>query len=69
MTPENGGTGDSGKDFDKLTGSNSQPAGGTYPPGTLVGPNGVVLRPGQKGSGSRIDIPGNGSKLPETLHY
>jgi RHS repeat-associated protein len=69
MTPENGGTGDASKDFDKLTGGRSQPAGGTYPPGTLVGPNGVVLRPGQKGSGPRIDIPGNGSKPPETLHY
>ncbi len=69
MTPENGGTGDAGKDFDKLTGGNNQPAGGTYPPGTLIGPNGVVLRPGQKGSGPRIDIPGNGSKPPETLHY
>ena len=69
MTPENGGTGDASKDFDKLTGGNVQPAGGTYPPGTLVGPNGVVLRPGQKSSGPRIDIPGNGSKPPETLHY
>ncbi|OYU12055.1 MAG: hypothetical protein CFE38_09720 [Comamonadaceae bacterium PBBC1] len=69
MTPGNGGTGDASKDFDKLTGGNSQPAGGTYPPGTLIGPNGVVLRPGQKGSGPRIDIPGNGSKPPETLHY
>jgi RHS repeat-associated protein len=69
MTPENGGTGDASRDFDKLTGGSSQPAGGTYPPGALVGPNGVVLRPGQKGSGPRIDIPGNGSKPPETLHY
>lgn len=69
MTPGNGGTGDASKDFDKLTGGNSEPAGGTYPPGTLIGPNGVVLRPGQKGSGPRIDIPGNGSKPPETLHY
>lgn len=69
MTPENGGTGDASTDFGKLTGGISQPAGGTYPPGTLVGPNGVVLRPGQKGNGPRIDIPGNGNKPPETLHY
>jgi hypothetical protein len=69
MTPENGGTGDAARDFDKLTGNTSQPAGGTYPPGTLIGPNGVVLRPGQKGSGPRIEIPSTGSKPPETLHY
>lgn len=68
MTPENGGTGDPSQDFDKLTGGSNRPAGGTYPPGTLVGPNGVVLRPSRSG-GSRIDIPGNGSKPPETLHY
>lgn len=69
MTPGNGGTGDPTKDFGRLTGGNSQPAGGTYPPGTLVGPNGVILRPGKNGSGPRIDIPSNGSKFPETLHY
>lgn len=39
-------------------------------PGVLVGDNGIWIRPGSKtGDGPRIEIPGNGNKLPETLHY
>ena len=75
LSPENGGTGDAEKDFDKLTGGTGKP----FPegdkragkPGVLVGDNGIWIRPGTKkpGDGPRIEIPGNGNKLPETLHY
>lgn len=71
LSPENGGTGDAKQDFDKLTGGKSSPApaDSNYPPGTLIGPNGVAYRPGKNGTGARIDIPANGSKPHETLHY
>lgn len=69
MTTDNGSTGDASKDFDKLTGGKNEPIGGSYPRGTLVGPNGVVLRPGRKEGGPRIDIPRNGINPLETLHY
>jgi len=39
------------------------------PDGTLVGPNGVRLRPGKEGKGPRIDIPANGSTPHETIHF
>jgi hypothetical protein len=70
LDPAHGGTGDPQKDFDLLTGGQSSPAPADqgYPPCTVVGPKGIVLRPGD-GTGPRIDIPGNGSKPPETLHY
>ena len=47
LAPDNGGTGDAGKDFGTLTGGKSGPApsGSTYPPGTQVGENGTALRP------------------------
>jgi RHS repeat-associated protein len=68
LTPENGGTGNANDDFDKLTGGT-----GTAPPnrapGTVRGDNGVTIRPGKPGEGQRIDIPANGNKPPETLHY
>jgi len=66
-----GGVGDAGQDFSTLTGGKSgpAPAGSTYPPGTQVGDNGVVLRPARGNSGPRIDIPANGAKPHETLHY
>ena len=71
LSPANGGTGDALQDFDKLTGGQSSPApaDSNYPPGTLIGPNGIAYRPGSNGSGARIDIPANGSKPHETLHY
>jgi RHS repeat-associated protein len=71
LAPENGGTGDAGKDFGTLTGGKSGPApeGKGYPAGTQVGENGTQLRPGNSTSGPRIDIPANGSKPIETLHY
>jgi len=68
LTPENGGTGDADRDFDHLTGGTGKPNSDQgRPPGTQVGDNGVQLRPGPKGP--RIDIPGKGTKPPETLHY
>jgi RHS repeat-associated protein len=71
LAPEHGGTGDAGKDFDHLTGGKSGPApgGSTLPPGTQVGENGTQLRPQSGTSGPRIDIPANGPKPVETLHY
>ncbi|MEN3931796.1 hemagglutinin repeat-containing protein [Microvirga sp. W0021] len=69
LDPKNGGSGDPQKDFDLLTGGKSEPAPATYPPGSKIGPNGIVYRPGQNGSGPRIDIPANGLKPHETLHY
>lgn len=72
LAPEHGGTNDDQKDFDKLTGGNYGPAPAEkgYPAGTRVGGNGISHRPGIPGQkGPRIDIPANGSKPPETLHY
>ena len=37
--------------------------------GHRVAPNGVRFRPASESSGSRIDIPENGDKPHETLHY
>lgn len=69
LTQGNGGTGDAQADFNHLTGGTGQPmpAPNTYPPGTQIGGNGIVIRPGK--GGTSIDIPGKGSKPPETLHY
>jgi RHS repeat-associated protein len=71
LTPEHGGTGDSEKDFGKLTGGkfNPAPADKGYPEGTRVGENGISHRPATDKSGPRIDIPANGDKPHETLHY
>ena len=70
LAPDNGGSGDAGKDFGTLTGGKGgAPQGSTYPPGTQVGDNGIALRPAAGKSGPRIDIPANGSKPHETLHY
>jgi RHS repeat-associated protein len=52
-----------------LTGGSLSPVGGTYPPGSLGSPNGVIVRRPVGGSGPRIDVPGNGSKPPETIHF
>ena len=68
LTPVNGGTGDADRDFDYLTGGTGAPTPGREP-GTQTGENGITIRPGKPGEGPRIDIPGNGPKLPETLHY
>ena len=68
LSPEHGGTGDAGRDFDKLTGGTGVDAPGRES-GIQTGENGITIRPGKSGQGPRIDIPGNGSKPPETLHY
>jgi RHS repeat-associated protein len=68
LTPENGGTGSPDGDFEKLTGGTGKPAEGRKE-GTITGANGITIRPGKEGEGPRIDIPANGEKPPETLHY
>ena len=69
LTPGNGGTGNAQDDFDHLTGGTGKPfpEGVKRPPGSLVGDNGIWIRPGK--DGPRIEVPANGSKPPETLHY
>ena len=68
LTPENGGSGNAEDDFEKLTGGTGKPVEGRKE-GTRKGDNGVTIRPGKEGEGLRIDIPANGDKPPETLHY
>lgn len=65
LSPQFGGTGDAQKDYDKL-------AGGRWteqPDGMRIGENGIRYRPGTGPDGPRIDIPSNGMKPHETLHY
>jgi hypothetical protein len=50
--------------FDKLTGGRSE----TLPDGTRKGPNNIRLRP-DVGEGPRLDIPANGKKPHETIHF
>lgn len=50
---------------DDLTGGNLKPK----PGGGFTAPNGVNVRPGKPGEGPRIDIPANGPKPPETIHF
>jgi uncharacterized protein RhaS with RHS repeats len=66
LAPDNGGTGDAAKDFGKLTGGKIGESG-KYP--GVRGENGIGMRPGKEGEGPRIDIPANGNKPAETLHY
>jgi RHS repeat-associated protein len=71
LAPQNGGTGNPDEDFEHLTGGQNHPAPpeSGLPSGSRVGTNGIVIRPGTKGNGPRIDIPKKGSKPPEVLHY
>jgi filamentous hemagglutinin len=68
--PEHGGTGNFETDLGKLTGGFRpwQP-GDKAPPGSLVGANGIFGRPQNSGGGKSIDIPANGSRPHETIHY
>jgi hypothetical protein len=50
--------------FDRLTGGHSD----ILPDGTRRGPHGIRLRP-DTGQGPRIDIPANGEKKHETIHF
>ncbi len=70
LTPENGGVGDFETDLGTLAGD-TRPAGAgdSAPEGSLVGENGVFGRPENKSGGASIDIPANGDKPHETLHY
>ena len=63
LAPDNGGKGDAGKDFGKLTGGKIGESG-KYP--GVRGENGIGMRPGKEGEGPRIDIPANGNKPAET---
>ncbi len=49
----NGGTGDIQRDFDKLTGEQNGPANSSdgFPPGTMIGGNGITMGPGRNGNG------------------
>ena len=42
---------------------------GDAPGGAKICPNGIRIRPPVQGKGPRIDIPGNGNKPPETIHF
>jgi len=70
LLPEHGGTGDFRTDLDKLAGG-VQPwsPGDKAPPGSLVGQNGIFGRPNNSSGGQSIDIPAQGKKPHETLHY
>ncbi len=70
LTPENGGTGDYATDLEKLTGG-TRPwrPGDKAPPGSQVGENGIFGRPVNSSGGKTIDIPQNGEKPHESLHY
>ncbi|MDN7127095.1 RHS repeat-associated core domain-containing protein [Pseudidiomarina sp. 1APR75-33.1] len=65
LSKDNGGTGDPEKDFEVLGGSKSK----TNDRGHEVAENGVRLRPATDKKGARIEVPANGSKTHETLHY
>jgi RHS repeat-associated protein len=70
LHPNHGGSGNPHRDHDHLTGGTGKPNNtGGRPPGTRVGDNGIQIRPGKPGQGPRIDIPPNGPKPGETLHY
>lgn len=71
LAEENGGTGDAQGDFDVLTGGKGGPAPDDkgYPSGSMIGENGIQIRPGTETTGPRIDIPESGEKPRETLHY
>ena len=70
LAPENGGTGNFEEDLGTLAGPVRpwQP-GDSAPSGTLVGENGVFGRPGNGAKRPRIEIPKNGDKPHEGLHY
>jgi|GEM_PF-2653165 RHS repeat-associated protein len=76
LLPEHGGTGNAEEDFENLTGGiGEENEDSGRDPGTLVGGNGIELRPGRPATGSRpatgprIDIPETEDKPRETLHY
>ncbi len=60
------GTADAEKDFETLTGGEYK-AGDGKKSEQLIGQNGISIR--WTDDGARIDIPANGKKPQETLHY
>jgi RHS repeat-associated protein len=70
LAPQHGGSGDYDTDLKTLAG-NTRPAvkGESAPLGAQVGENGVFGRNPNKSGGKSIDIPANGQKPHETLHY
>ncbi|MDP4076703.1 RHS repeat-associated core domain-containing protein [Acidovorax sp. A1169] len=70
LRPDLGGNGNFLDDLDVVTGG-TRPwrPGDKAPPGSLVGENGIFGRPSNSGGGQSIDIPANGNKPHETLHY
>ncbi|WP_204274750.1 hypothetical protein, partial [Enterobacter hormaechei] len=70
LKPEFGGTGIYDEDLKTLAGD-AGPAvrGDSAPPGAQIGENGVFVRQTNSSGGKSIDIPANGDKPRETLHY
>jgi len=70
LRPESGGTGNYDEDLKTLAGD-TRPAvrGDSAPPGAQIGANGVFGRETNSSGGKSIDIPANGDKPHETLHY
>jgi len=66
LSPDHGGTGDAEADFGILGGDAGYDV---IDDGQSVATNGVRLRPATETNGPRIDIPANGNKPHETLHY
>ncbi|HGM7301878.1 TPA: RHS repeat-associated core domain-containing protein [Stenotrophomonas maltophilia] len=70
LKPDFGGTGNYDSDLKALAGD-TRPAvrGDSAPPGAQIGENGVSGRQTNSSGGKSIDIPANGDKPHETLHY
>lgn len=70
LKPEFGGTGKYDDDLKTLA-VDTRPAvrGDSAPPGAQIGENGVFGRQTNSSGGKSIDIPANGGKPHETLHY
>jgi RHS repeat-associated protein len=70
LTPANGGKGDYKDDLETLTGGTQESKpGDKAPPGSQIGQNGIFGRDPNSSGGKSIDIPANGIKPHETLHY
>ncbi len=72
LTSDNGGVGDYDADLEKLAGGVREVQPGenvSAPPEAMLGENGVFGREVNSSGGRSIDIPPNGSKPHETLHY
>ena len=70
LLPQHGGNGDFWHDLGVL-GGKLRPVepSDRRPPGSWMGENGIFGRPGNSTGGATIDIPANGKKPAEALHY